>query len=213
MADHMMFFILPLPAVALIVCLILFFRHRRQILSRLLPIVMAVLIMTGAISLSGVLTSVSAESATDEPFPPDFTLTDQYGETHTLSDYRGKAVFLNFWTTWCPWCIREMPDIEELYHELGENQEEVVILGIGAPSSYDSVDEAGIIAFLEEHGWTYPVLMDPTGELFDLFGAQSLPTTWLIRPDGNPLGYIPGALTGEQMREVIQMALDADQNP
>ena len=48
---------------------------------------------------------------------PDFTLVDQYGETHTLSDYKGKTVFLNFWATWCPPCKGEMPDIQKLYEK------------------------------------------------------------------------------------------------
>ena len=51
---------------------------------------------------------------------PDFTLTDQFGNTHTLEDYRGKTIFLNFWATWCPPCRAEMPDIQALY----ENREE-----------------------------------------------------------------------------------------
>src|SRR5699024_8381809 len=64
----------------------------------------------------------------------DFTLVDQYGETHTLSDYKGKVVFLNFWATWCPPCRMEMPDIEEVYKERGKNAEDVIILGVSGPN-------------------------------------------------------------------------------
>ncbi len=63
---------------------------------------------------------------------PDFTLVDQYGEEHKLSDYKGKVVFLNFWATWCPPCREEMPDIEALYSkEYGENSEDLVIFKRG----------------------------------------------------------------------------------
>ena len=152
----------------------------------------------------------SAEEAmSDERTPaPDFTLKDQYGAEHPLSAYQGKTVFLNFWATWCPWCIKEMPEIEELYPELGENQENVVILGVAAPGSVDSADEAGVISFLEENGWTYPVVMDPDGSLFQQYYASSLPTTWIICPDGTLLGYVPGAMGKEDMLQVIQMGID-----
>ena len=65
----------------------------------------------------------------------DFTLKDQYGNEHTLSDYKDKVVFLNFWATWCSYCIKEMPDIEKIYAEYGQNQEDVIILGVANPSS------------------------------------------------------------------------------
>jgi len=211
------------------------FRRRRgavrwtSFVSGALAILMGVLILTGAMSSrSGLIAAASAEdaqtaeSATDtsasesgedageedevEPvMAPDFTLTDQNGETHTLSSYQGKVVFLNFWATWCPFCIEEMPSIEELYHELGENTQDVVILGVCAPGTYDTADEAGILAFIEEHGWTYPMLMDLTGEVFGTYVSGSLPTTWLIRTDGNIMGYMPGAMTKENMLYLIQL--------
>ena len=58
------------------------------------------------------------------PAAPDFTLTDQFGQSHTLSDYQGKTVFLNFWATWCGPCKAEMPDIQSLYEEWEELSEE-----------------------------------------------------------------------------------------
>ena len=57
------------------------------------------------------------EATTEKIAAPDFTLTDQYGNTHSLSDYKGKIIFLNFWATWCPPCRAEMPDIQALYEE------------------------------------------------------------------------------------------------
>jgi len=64
---------------------------------------------------------------------PDFTLVDQYGKTHKLSDYKGKTVFLNFWATWCPPCLMEMPHIEEMYNQYNKNKDEVIILGVATP--------------------------------------------------------------------------------
>ena len=68
----------------------------------------------------------------------DFTLVDQYGKTHTLSEYKGKVVFLNFWTTWCPPCKEELPYIQEIYEEYNENKDDVIILGIANPKTSNS---------------------------------------------------------------------------
>ena len=141
----------------------------------------------------------------------DFTLADQYGNAHTLSQYRGKAVFLNFWATWCYWCVKEMPDMEALYQELGKNRGDFVILGVAAPGTpHDpDTDEAGILSFLNEHGITYPVLMDMSGELFDLYVTEGYPTTLFIRTDGALQYYVPGALEKEDMRNAFQLTLNA----
>ena len=69
----------------------------------------------------------------------DFELVDQYGNTHKLSDYKGKVVFLNFWATWCPPCKMEMPNIEELYKEYNYNKGDVVILGVAQPGGQEKV--------------------------------------------------------------------------
>ncbi|MBR6028926.1 MAG: TlpA family protein disulfide reductase [Clostridia bacterium] len=147
------------------------------------------------------------EDTTQREMAPDFTLFDQYAVQHSLSDYRGQVVLLNFWTTWCPWCIREMPDLEALYHELGENSGSVVILGMGGPDTVDSVSEEEIVSFLEEHGFTYPCVMDRDGSLFSLWGVEALPTTWMIRADGTIMGYVAGALSREGMLEIINKTL------
>ena len=150
-------------------------------------------------------------AAEDIPPLPDFALMDQYGAEHKLSDYRGKTVVLNFWATWCPWCITEMPDFEALYHELGENGDQVVILGMAAPGTVDpDADSAKITAFLEEHGISYPVLMDMTGEQFSYYGASSLPTSWFIDGEGRPIGYLPGALSKENLLQILREAAGLD---
>ena len=90
----------------------------------------------------------------------DFELTDQYGETHRLEDYKGKTIFLNFWATWCPPCKAEMPDIQEIYETYDtEGEDALVVLGVAAPSLGQEGTEEDIKAFLEENGYTYPVLM------------------------------------------------------
>lgn len=134
---------------------------------------------------------------------PDFTLLDQYGKEHTLSAYKGKTVFLNFWATWCPPCRAEMPEIEELYDEYGKNSRDVVILGIAAPGLGREGNREQIVDFLNENGYTYPVVMDTTGEMFFKYSISAFPTTFMIDKAGNVFGYIPGQLSKDMMKSII----------
>lgn len=153
-----------------------------------------------------------AEADEPETKEYDFTLTDQYGNSHTLSDYRGKVVFLNFWATWCPPCRREMPDIEELYIEYGENEGDVVFLGVSSPYSEKNTrtqetDKEGVIDFLDKNGYTFPTLFDETGEVNMMYMILSLPTTFIIDANGDFYGYATGMMTKNQMKSSIEQAL------
>ncbi|MBS6520346.1 MAG: redoxin domain-containing protein [Clostridiales bacterium] len=139
----------------------------------------------------------------------DFTLKDQFGNEHTLSDYKGKTVFLNFWATWCGPCRSEMPDIQKLYETYEtEGDNAVIILGVAAPGLGQEKDEAGIKAFLDENGYTYPTLMDTTGDLFSEYGISSFPTTFMIDREGNVFGYVSGALNEDMMKNIIEQTLE-----
>ena len=136
---------------------------------------------------------------------PDFTLKDQFGNSHTLSDYQGKTVFLNFWGTWCPPCRNEMPEIQELYEEYGENQEDVVILGVSHPGMGSEGSKEEVAAFMEEKGYTYPTLMDERGQIsFYTYYVTAFPTTFMIDKDGNVYGYASGQLTKDMMKDIIR---------
>lgn len=146
----------------------------------------------------------------------DFTLTDQNGDTHTLSDYKGKVVFLNFWATWCPPCLQEMPHIQELYEEYGENTGDVIFLGVSSPKSdknpyvqEKTSDE--VKTFLAEHEYTFPVVFDIDGAVFEDYLIRSLPTTFMIDTDGNIYGYVPGGLTKEMMVNIINQTQEDSQ--
>lgn len=140
----------------------------------------------------------------------DLELTDQFGEVHTLSEYKGKVIFLNFWATWCGPCRNEMPDIQKLYEEYSAQGEdaEVVILGIAGPGIGQEGTREEIAGFMEENGYTYPVLMDETGELFSQYGISAFPTTFMIDRDGNVYGYVPGQMTEDIMRSIIDQTLN-----
>ena len=137
-----------------------------------------------------------------------FTLKDQYGKKHTLNDYKGKIIFLNFWATWCPPCRAEMPDIQKLYERSSrEGKDSVIVLGVAAPKLGSEKDEAGIKAFMEKNGYSYPVLMDKGGKLFEAYGIRAIPTTYLIDRRGNVIGRVQGALSAENLEKIIQQVL------
>jgi len=137
-----------------------------------------------------------------------FSLKDQYGKKHSLDDYKGKIIFLNFWATWCPPCRAEMPDIQKLYERSprdGENA--VIVLGVAAPGLGGEKDKAGIKAFMDKNGYTYPVLMDKGGKLFGAYDIRAIPTTYLIGRDGNVIGRVQGALSPENIERIVQEVL------
>ncbi len=154
------------------------------------------------------------EASADTIPAPDFSYADQYGNAQNLSDYQGKVIFLNFWATWCGYCVEEMGDIQELYEEYGRNEGDVVILGAASPVTLENPNtseqsEEAVIQFLEENGYTYPVIMDTDGQMFWNYGISSLPSTFMILPDGNVYGWVPGALSKEDMKSIIEQTLEA----
>lgn len=222
-------FVLPFLAVGLFTTTLLeFFKSHMKVvhytvkIGGILMIFMGILMLTGKMNaVSGALSFTETQEEATETEPEeeeeaaeevktipaiDFTLKDQYGNTHTLSDYKGKTVFLNFWATWCSPCRAEMPDIQKLYEEF--QQEDVVILGVAAPNLGREKSEEGIKGFLEENGYTYPVVMDTEAEAFQAYGINSFPTTFMIDKDGNVFGYIPGQLSEETMRDIIRQTVD-----
>ena len=140
----------------------------------------------------------------------EFEMEDQFGNVHRLDDYKGKVIFLNFWATWCGPCRNEMPEIQKLYEEYaaqGENAE-VAVIGVAGPGMGGEGSREEITAFMEENGYTYPVLMDETGEMFSYYGISAFPTTFMIDREGNVYGYVSGQLTEDIMRSIIDQTLE-----
>jgi len=108
---------------------------------------------------------------------PDFTLQDTEGRQHRLSDYRGKTVIINFWTTWCPPCREEIPSMNRAYHSLAGD--DVVILAINMGE-----DEDTIFIFTADYPADFPLLLDRSGEVIAQWPVKGLPTTYVIAPDG-----------------------------
>ncbi|MBP1755379.1 MAG: hypothetical protein H6Q59_1777 [Firmicutes bacterium] len=160
-------------------------------------------------------TPAPEQNATQKIIPAfDFTLVDQYGNEHTLSDYKGKVVFLNFWATWCPPCKKEMPDIEALYQDTGKNEGDIIVLGVANPVSAEypnnsDVSKDEVIKFLKDNNYTFPVVFDTTGEVLANYYISSFPTTFFIDAEGNVYGYAPAMMTRDIMDNAIQQTIDS----
>lgn len=135
---------------------------------------------------------------------PDFTLNDQYGLEHILSQYEGKVIYLTFFATWCPNCGGELPSLDSLYKEYGENQEDVVFLGIASPNIGREGDETYIRSYLEDDGYTFPVAMDHQGIVAYQYSVRAVPTSYVIDQEGNIKYYIPGAIGEQSIKQVIE---------
>lgn len=157
----------------------------------------------------------SPDSSEERELPAaiDFNLPDQNGEYHSLSYYAGKTIFLNFWATWCGPCQKEMPDIQALYEEYGQNTGDVIILGVANPKTSSNPNNSDVstdevIQFINDNGYTYPTIMDTTGELFYQYGISSFPTTFMITKDGLVYGYISGMLEKQMMIDIIDQTIE-----
>lgn len=181
----------------------------------LLLIVLGAMVFFGYSSLSSYLSlskegTVSTENAPSEgakkalSLAKPISLKDKDGKLISLSDYKGKTVFLNFWATWCHACEKEMPDMEALYKDYGKNENEVVFLSVALPDGKGDVTPDELRAFIKEKGYTFPVLFDEKGEAFQAYGIRALPTTYMITASGEVYGYVPGAMTKEIMTKVIE---------
>jgi peroxiredoxin len=109
---------------------------------------------------------------------PDFELMDTDGKLHRLSDYRGKTVILNFWTTWCPPCREEIPSMNRAWQQL--QQEGVVMLAINMGE-----DEDTIFVFTADYPAEFPLLLDRDGAVIAQWPVKGLPTTYIVAPDGS----------------------------
>lgn len=109
---------------------------------------------------------------------PDFQLMDTEGRQHRLSDYRGRTVILNFWTTWCPPCREEIPSMNRAWQKL--QHEDVVILAINVGE-----DEDTIFVFTADYPADFPLLLDADGAVIAQWPVKGLPTTYVVAPDGS----------------------------
>lgn len=100
-------------------------------------------------------------------------------ESLRLEKYKGKMVILNFWASWCPPCKAEMPDFQRFYETYGE---EVQIIAVNMSHTEKSLYDGQ--AYMVDHGYTFPMVLDPDGKISGAFDIKSIPTTLILNKDG-----------------------------
>jgi thiol-disulfide isomerase/thioredoxin len=126
----------------------------------------------------------------------DFTLNGLDGRKHSLSDYRGKWVVVNYWATWCPPCLEEMPDLVH-FHEAHKNKD-AVVLGV----NMEEASHEHLAGFIEDNLVTYPILRGEP-DMVALGPIDGLPTTYLVAPDGTIVAHKVGVVTGESIESFM----------
>ena len=168
------------------------------------------------ISINAFLSSASAHDASlhgfnltnfDPPFPaPAFELPGLNGEEGlTLEDYKGKFVLLNFWATWCPPCLEEMPSMETIHQHYKDKDFTVVAI------SSDEGGKADIDPFVEKLGVTFPILMDADKAVSSVYGAINLPLSFILNPEGMVIAGSEGARdwSSEEAMSVLEEMLES----
>jgi peroxiredoxin len=115
----------------------------------------------------------------DRPPAPSFSVPDVQGNMHSLSDYQGKVVIVNFWAVWCSPCREEMPSMQRAWEEVRD--QDVVLLAINWKDSDSFIDQ-----FLESfpHTLDFPLLKDSDGSVAGQYGVKGLPATFVVDPQG-----------------------------
>lgn len=129
-------------------------------------------------------------------YAPKFVLTDLNKKTINLDDYKGKKVILNFWATWCPPCVSEMPLLQEVYNN--RRGEGVEVIGINYNEDYDRVKK-----FISEKGVTFTVFIDSDLKVSMDYGVIGLPVTFFIDREGRLKEKFKGELNKKLIEDIL----------
>ncbi len=132
---------------------------------------------------------------------PDLSLTDLDGNSVSLSDFRGRAVFINFWATWCPGCRVEMPEIEAVHQEYKDK--DVVVIGVDIREDEDTVRR-----YIERGGYSWTFVMDTTGEVTMNYRIIAIPTSFFLDEEGVITAIKTGAITKKSMESRLAEAME-----
>jgi thiol-disulfide isomerase/thioredoxin len=149
--------------------------------------VFPVLLSLGVLARAGGVAAQPLEPFAGDPTPPPLVLPDLEGRQHRLADYRGQVVLVNFWTTWCPPCVKEIPALQRLKVRMRDRP--FTILAVNVADS-----RALSLAYLARFSADFTVLLDEAGTTVKPWKVYVFPTSFLVDAEGRIRSAIVGAL-------------------
>ncbi len=132
---------------------------------------------------------------------PNFTISDVDGNKVSLSEFKGKPVFINFWASWCPPCKEEMPFIEEAYKK---HKDQITFLMINVIET-DTISD--LQAFMNENQFTFPVQLDKKNLVTDLYQVYGFPTSYFINKNGIITDKVAGGMSKPMFDLLLQNSM------
>ncbi len=142
-----------------------------------MPLKTSLLIVIFFITTQPVFAEQSLTRLTHKISAPNFKLNDMDGNTHTLSDYKGKTIIVNFWATWCPPCREELPSMNRAWKKVQSQNIAMLAINVGE-------DEDSIFSFTGDYPIDFTILLDTTGEEINQWPIKGLPSTFVVDPSG-----------------------------
>ncbi len=160
-----------------------------------------ILILLFTLALSACIAAQAPMPALDGTKPaPHISLPTPDGEMISLAGYPGQVVFVNFWGTYCPPCVAEMPELQKVYDKLKDD--DFVIIGLNAEEKPEKVK-----AFIAEQDITFPIVISDDATVNAIFGLKHMPTTWFIDKNGILRGKIEGQMSKAMALKIARQLL------
>ena len=144
----------------------------------------------------------AVKPANEERKVINFKLNDLNGKVHSLSDYRGKKVYIEYWASWCPVCIKGIGEFETLVRSY-EKSSDVIVLSMVAPGAFGEKSSADFASWFADRGYNFPVLLDEGGLMARQFGVRAFPTSLYIDSDGVLVTAVPGQYPNDSIKAKI----------